>query len=59
MNDGDGHYKHKETMKQMFLDYMEEPRNSERRILERGIFTTYSFGDPKTHKTIRIIFLDV
>lgn len=26
--------------------------------MDRGIFTTYSFGDPNTHKTVRIILLD-
>lgn len=59
INDGDGHFKHKEAAKQLFLDFIDEPRYSERRILDRGLFTTYTFGDPKTHKTVRLILLDV
>ncbi len=41
------------------MNFIDEPRYSERRILERGIYTTYSFGDPSSHKTVRIILLDV
>jgi alkaline phosphatase D len=38
---------------------VDEPIHSERRKLGRGIYTTYTFGDPQTHKTVRVILLDV
>ncbi len=43
-NDANGHYPFKETTKKYYLDFLDEPRNSERRKPNRAIYTTYSFG---------------
>jgi hypothetical protein len=43
----------------MFLNYLGVSKDSIRRTPGRGIYTSYSFGDPSTHKTVRAIFLDV
>lgn len=59
LNDGNGHFKHKEKAKKLFLDFIDEPLDSERRQLGKGIYTTYVFGDPASHKTVRFILLDV
>ena len=58
-NDGNKYYKDKEFIKNLYLDFVDEPSNSLRRQLNRGIFTSYTFGDPNTHKTVKIILLDV
>jgi hypothetical protein len=57
MNDGNGYFSHKEISKKLFLDYMDEPVDSDRRTLGKGIYTTYSFGNG--YKTVRLILLDV
>jgi alkaline phosphatase D len=59
LNDGNGYFLHKEIAKKYYLDFIDEPVDSVRRTLGRGIHTTYSFGDPKTHRTVRIILLDI
>jgi len=59
INDGNGHFEHKEIAKQLFLDFLDEPVDSQRRVHNKAIYTTYSFGDPSTHKTVRFILLDV
>lgn len=46
-------------MKNHYLNFLDEPHNSERRHKGRGIYTTYSFGDKETFKTVRVILLDV
>jgi alkaline phosphatase D len=58
-NDGNKYYKDKEYIKNLFLDFIDEPRDSIRRSLNRGIYTSYTFGDQETHKTVKIILLDV
>jgi hypothetical protein len=59
MNDANKYFLHKEKIKKHYLDFLDEPLNSSRRKEGDGIYTTYSFGDPKTHKTVRFILLDV
>ena len=59
INDGNGYYSHKEVSKKLYLDYLGEALDSERRKIGRGIYTTYAFGDIKTHKAFRLILLDV
>lgn len=46
-------------MKKLYLNFLDEPRNSIRRKEGRGIYETYSFGDTSTHRNVRIILLDV
>ena len=58
-NDGNKYYLDKEHIKKLYLDFIDEPNDSIRRSLNRGIFTSYSFGDINTHKTVKIILLDV
>ena len=43
-------------MKDIYLDYLDEPKNSERRKLQDGIYTSYFLGKKKQ---IKIILLDV
>lgn len=58
-NDGNKHFKYKEEMKEIFLDFLDEPKNSTRRNIGKGIYTTYTFGDMDSYKNIRVILLDV
>jgi alkaline phosphatase D len=57
-NDEGKYFQYKEITKQFYLDFIDEPQDSIRRKEGRGLFTTYSFGDLKTHKNFRIILLD-
>jgi hypothetical protein len=59
MNDANKYFLYKEEIKKHYLDFLDEPRNSPRRKEGDGIYTTYSFGDTNTHKTVRFILLDV
>jgi alkaline phosphatase D len=59
VNDGNGYNENKELAKKFYLDFMDEPSDSERRRPGRAIHTSYSFGDKSTHKTVRLILLDV
>ena len=53
---GDSPYKHQ--VKQLFLDFLETPKDSIRRRPEdQGIYTSYSFG--KDHKSVKVILLDL
>ena len=58
-NDGNRYYKDKEYIKNLYLDFIDEPVVSIRRKLNRGIFTSYSFGEINSYKTVKIILLDV
>jgi len=57
-NDGNGYFKEKDLYKKFYLDFIDEPLDSIRRKEGRGIYTSYSFGDPKTHRTAKVILLD-
>jgi len=57
-NDSNGHFPLKDRTKNLFLDFLSFPKNSELRLENRGIYTTYSFGDVNSHKTVRYILLD-
>lgn len=54
-NDSGRHYPYKEASKEIFLDFFEEPEDSERRARE-GIYTSYYFGEEG--KRVQIILLD-
>ncbi len=56
INNGNQLFAHKETVKKLFLDFIDEPQNSERRTPGKGIYTTYSFGSGV--KSSRMILLD-
>lgn len=58
-NDANGDFKKKNVTKKLYLDFIEEPQDSPRRDTSNGIYATYSFGDLNTHKTFRVILLDV
>jgi len=59
MNDSNRHFRFKESIKKYYLNFLDEPEDSHRRKIGDGIYTTYSFGDPNSHKTVRFILLDV
>lgn len=55
-NDAGRGYPMKEQSKQIFLDFFGEPRNSERRTREGGIYTSYQYG-PRGQR-VQVIMLD-
>lgn len=55
-NDAGRHYKFKKESKEIFLDFFNEPNNSERRKRE-GVYTSYYYE--KNGKKLQIILLDV
>ena len=57
INDGNGNYADKDIIKKYYLDFLDVPANNHRRQPNKGIYSTYSFGDG--YKTVRIILLDV
>ena len=58
-NYGNGHFPYKDQMKEIFLDFLDEPTSSIRRTPNRPIYVTYVFGDVHSHRNIRVILLDV
>ena len=58
-NDGNRNFKKKDYFKKLFLDFIDEEKYSIRRKENRGIYYSYSFGDPNSHKTVKFILLDV
>lgn len=59
INDGNGYFKYKDVCKTLFLDYIDEKKDSPRRIPGRAIYATYSFGEKDSYKNFRVILLDV
>ena len=57
LNNSNKYFKYKETTKKIFLDFVEEPKNSIRRTPDKPIYASYSFGSG--YKTFKIILLDV
>jgi len=53
-NDGDKHYKDKEQVKQLYLDFFDEPKESPRRSRD-GVYESYYLGN---EKKVKIILLD-
>ncbi|KAL4498522.1 hypothetical protein ABPG72_019640 [Tetrahymena utriculariae] len=49
-------FKYKEHIRQVWLDFFNEPQNSERRTRDSGIYTSYYLGE---QKKIKIILTDV
>ncbi len=54
-NDGDKNYKDKEQVKQLYLDFLDEPADSPRRSRD-GVYESYYLGK---EKKVKIILLDV
>jgi alkaline phosphatase D len=55
-NDAGAGYPMKNQSKQIFLDFFAEPANSERRLRDGGIYTSYLYGPP--HQRVQVILLD-
>lgn len=56
MKNGTRHYQKKAESQQLFLDFIDEPKDSPRRKQE-GIYASYLYGDPG--RRIRVILLDL
>ena len=54
-NDAGKNYEHKEESKEIFLNFFNEPKDSDRRK-HAGIYTSYTY--PSNGKTIQVILLD-
>ena len=57
IKNGNKYYKDKEISKKLFLNFLNFPKDNELYNLNRGLYTTYSFGN--NYKSIRIILLDL
>ncbi|CAK4648402.1 hypothetical protein LEN26_019581 [Aphanomyces euteiches] len=55
INDGDKNYLYKKESQQLFLDFLDEPRDSPRRQQE-GIYTSYEYG--QGDQRVKFILLD-
>lgn len=55
-NNTDKNYPMKEQTQQLFLDFIGEPLNSERRT-RKGIYTSHTFGEPG--KKVKFLLLDI
>lgn len=55
VNNGDKYYKFKERNRQLYLDYLDEPKDSIRRSRPDGMYESYYLGE---EKKIKIILLD-
>ncbi len=55
-NNADSRYPMKRESKQVFLDFFDEPKDTERRLRDGGIYTAYSFGPPG--RIVQLILLD-
>lgn len=56
-NNGNKEYLGKETIKQIFLDFLEEPKDSKRRREGTGIYTSYTFGQGV--QSVKVIIPDL
>jgi len=56
INNGDKYFSEKNKMKHIFLDYMAEPQNSERRLYHSGVYIDYKIS--QGNFSIRLILLD-
>ena len=54
-NNADGTYKDKAESQRLLMDFLEEPKDSERRHQE-GVYTSYEYGPPS--KRVKFILLD-
>ena len=55
-NDADGSFVYKKQMKDIFLDFLDEPQGTPRRLSETGIYVSYYLG---TSKIGKLIILDI
>lgn len=55
MDGGDINFANKTLTKKLFLDFLNEPRGSERRELHEGIYNSYYIGEKKR---VKLILLD-
>jgi alkaline phosphatase D len=58
-NDGNKYFIYKDVVKKLYLNFLDEPINSKRRKIGRGMYETYTFGHTLSHRSVRIILLDV
>jgi alkaline phosphatase D len=56
-NDGGAEYQSKDAAKQIYLDFIDEPAQSQRRTQQGGIYASYTIG--KVGQRVKIILLDV
>ncbi|KAL4503087.1 hypothetical protein ABPG72_014316 [Tetrahymena utriculariae] len=56
VNDGDRLHKYKEEMRDIFLNFLKEPKDSIRRTQQDGIYTSYYLGQSKQ---VKLVMLDV
>ncbi len=56
-NDAGKEYPHKETSRQIMLDFWDEPANSARRTRADGIYTSYMYGEGE--QTVQVIMPDL
>ncbi|KAL4455388.1 hypothetical protein ABPG74_012540 [Tetrahymena malaccensis] len=56
VNDGDRLHQYKEEMREIFLNFLKEPKNSIRRTQQDGIYTSYYLGHTKQ---VKLVMLDV
>jgi len=56
VNNGDKSYKYKERSRHLYLDFLDEPKDSIRRTRPDGIYESYYIGQAKK---IKVILLDV
>uniref|UniRef100_A0A6B2L735 PhoD-like phosphatase metallophosphatase domain-containing protein n=1 Tax=Arcella intermedia TaxID=1963864 RepID=A0A6B2L735_9EUKA len=55
-NDGGGEYEHKETAKEIFLDFLDTPKDAQQ-YQHNGVYASYSYGP--IGKKVKVILLDV
>ena len=53
-NDADKHFEHKEMMRELYLDFIDEPKDSTRRSNPDGIYQSYYLS----HGRVLLILLD-
>lgn len=56
INNANKYFKHKETVKNWFLNFLDEPLTSKRRTVGKSIDVSYTFGNG--HKSVKFILLD-
>ena len=61
MNNAGKHWEHKEVAKELFLDFLDEGKESERRLERDGVYESYSVyedDEAKRGREVQIILLD-
>lgn len=61
MNNAGKHWEHKETAKELFLDFLDEGKETERRLERDGVYESYSVyedDEAKRGREVQILLLD-